>query len=205
MIKAWGTLFVHLKGMQKYMIAATLVFIAGVVLGYADSGQFEAILQGQLEGLQKLARDIAEKEHSMIWLFGYILLNNTIKSVLIVFAGVFFGVLPLFFLLINGMVIGYLAQLQAEAGHLGLFLKGIIPHGILEIPAVILACAYGIKLGAIMGKGLLGAGSGRGRAAFVAELQHFMRVALPLIALLVVSLLVAAIIESFITPLIMKL
>jgi stage II sporulation protein M len=193
-------LFAHFKEMNNYFIAAALVFVAGVVLGFGYSDRFEAVLQSQIEGLRELARSIQAKDHSMLWLFGFIFLNNALKSILIIFAGMFFGLLPIGFLLINGMVIGYLAELQAEAGLMGLFLKGILPHGIIEIPAIVLACAYGIKFGTIMGKGLLRLLSSRGRSVFAADLERFIKLTVPLVGLLVVSLLVAAIIESTITP-----
>lgn len=193
-------LFAHFKEMNNYFIAAALVFAAGIVLGYGYSERFEAVLQSQIEGLRELAKSIQAKDHSMLWLFGFIFLNNALKSILIVFAGIFFGLLPIGFLLINGMVIGYLAELQADAGLMGVFLKGILPHGIIEIPAIIVACAYGIKFGTIMGKGMLRLLSSRGRTVFAADLERFIKLTVPLIGLLVVSLLVAAIIESTITP-----
>lgn len=198
-------LFVHFKEMINYFIAASLVFVAGVVLGYGYSDRFDVILQSQIEALRELARTIQSKDHSMLWLFGFIFLNNALKSIFIVFAGVFFGLLPIGFLLINGMVVGYLADIQANAGELGLFFKGILPHGVIEIPAVIVACAYGMKLGSIVGKGLLRMLSSRGREAFTADMSKFIRLSVPLIVLLVVSLLIAAIIESTITPWIMGL
>lgn len=195
-----GALFRHFKGMYNYFIAAALVFAAGIVLGYGYSDHFDRILQSQVEGLQQLAKSIAEKDHSMLWLFGFIFLNNAIKSILIVFAGILFGILPIGFLLINGMIIGYLAELQVQAGHLGFFVKGVVPHGIIEIPAIIVACAYGIKFGSIMGKGMLRFMSATGREKFAADLQSFMKISVPLIGLLTLSLFVAAVIESTITP-----
>jgi stage II sporulation protein M len=198
-------LFAHFKEMNNYFIAAALVFTAGIVLGYGYSERFEAVLQSQIEGLRELARSIQAKDHSMLWLFGFIFLNNALKSILIIFAGIFFGLLPIGFLLINGMVIGYLAELQADAGLMGVFLKGILPHGIIEIPAIIVASAYGMKLGSIMGKGLLRLLSSRGRSVFAADLERFIKLTVPLIGLLVASLLVAAIIESTITPLLIRM
>ncbi|PYI50175.1 stage II sporulation protein M [Paenibacillus flagellatus] len=198
-------LFRHFKEMHNYFIAATLVFVCGIVLGYGYSDRFDNILQSQVEGLRDLAKAISEKDHSMLWLFGFIFLNNAIKSVLIVYAGVFFGILPIGFLLINGMVIGYLAELQTEAGQLAFLLKGLIPHGVIEIPAIIIACAYGIKFGSIMGKGTLRLVNARGRQSFAADLERFMKLTVPLIGLLVVSLLAAAIIESFVTPWVIRL
>ncbi|MFC3772762.1 stage II sporulation protein M [Paenibacillus sp. GCM10012303] len=198
-------LFMHFREMNNYFIVSMLIFATGIVLGYGYSEQFDNMLQSQIKGLESLARSISEKENSVLWLFGFIFLNNAIKSVLIIFAGIFFGVLPIGFLLINGMVVGYLAELQANAGELGFFFKAIVPHGIIEIPAIIVACAYGIKFGAIMAKGMLRLFSSQGRNAFAADLEQFLKITVPLVILLVGSLLAAAIIESTITPWIVQL
>lgn len=190
----------HFTEMYKYFIAAALVFAAGVYLGFGYSEQFDALLKTQIEGLRTLAESLSEKNHSMLWFFGFIFLNNALKSILVLFAGVAFGIAPLAFLLINGMLVGYLGEMFAKTDQLGAFMIGILPHGIIEIPAIILACAYGIKFGSIMAKGVLRMVSAQGRAAFTAELERFLKICVPLIGVLTVSLLAAALIESMITP-----
>jgi stage II sporulation protein M len=197
---AFKALFANFKDMTKYFVAAALVLTAGIVLGYGYSDRFDTILQSQIAGLRDLAKMIQEKDHSTLWLLGFIFLNNGIKSIFIIAAGVFFGILPIAFLLINGMVIGYLAQMQAETDQLTLFLKGILPHGVLEIPAIVIACAYGIKLGSIMASGLLRAIGVRTKGEFAAELSGFIKLFMPLAALLIGVLFIAAVIEATITP-----
>ncbi|MFD2881019.1 stage II sporulation protein M [Paenibacillus rhizoplanae] len=85
-------------------------------------------------------------------------LNNSIKSVVIIYLGALFGLLPAFFLLINGAVIGYLIHLSAIQGQdlFTLIVKGLLPHGIIEIPAIIIACAFGLKFGSKVLSALLG-------------------------------------------------
>jgi stage II sporulation protein M len=78
-----------------------------------------------------------------------------------------------------------------------------LPHGIIEIPAIVIASAFGIRFGAILFKGLLSILSPRGRAACKEELLQFLRITPVLCVCLVVVLLAAAIIESTITPWIM--
>ena len=122
-----------------------------------------------------------------------------------VFAGALLAFIPVFFLVINGMILGYLAENQVQADQLGLFLKGILPHGIIEIPIIIIASAFGIRLGAILFKALLSFISPRGRAASKEEARQFFRITPALCMWLVISLLIAAIIESTITPWLMGL
>ncbi|MFK7697323.1 stage II sporulation protein M [Paenibacillus sp. HJGM_3] len=198
-------LFRYIASGPKYLNAAVLVFAAGIVMGYAFSDRFDAFLNSQLEGFRQLKGFIDNQPHTQWFLFGIVFLNNAIKSVLIVFAGALLAFIPIFFLVGNGLVIGYLAALQVKAGQLALLLKGILPHGIIEIPAILLASAFGIRLGTIVLKGLVTMISSPGRGLFREEVRQFLRVTPALIVLLVVSLLVAAVIESTVTPWLMEL
>lgn len=73
---------------------------------------------------------------------------------MVIFLGAFFGIFPVFFLAINGMVIGYLLKLsidgQMTISLFDLVVKTLLPHGILEIPALIIVAAYGLRLGKLL-------------------------------------------------------
>ncbi|MNF03889.1 hypothetical protein D3C80_2032940 [compost metagenome] len=73
-----------------------------------------------------------------------------------------------------------------------LIVKGLLPHGIIEIPAIIIACAFGLRFG---GK-VIQSMSGRVRGSSWAE---FMRQTVTASVWIVILLLLAAIIESTIT------
>ncbi|MNV92602.1 hypothetical protein D3C71_1872160 [compost metagenome] len=73
-----------------------------------------------------------------------------------------------------------------------LIVKGLLPHGIIEIPAIIIACAIGLQFG---GKVILSL-SGKVRGSSWAE---FMRQTVTASVWIVILLLLAAIIESTIT------
>ena len=102
-------------------------------------------------------------------------------------------------LIANGMILGYVLSLQTHESTLSIVLKGILPHGIIEIPVILIACAYGLKLGMLVWKS--------GAQLFVPDKDKTARVELvkilhltkPLIVSIVVLLLVAAIIESTLT------
>jgi stage II sporulation protein M len=195
-----AALFRHFKEMGKYFVASVLVFVFGMILGYRNSDQFSAILQSQMQGLEQLARMISEKENETLWMFGVIFVNNAVKSILVVFSGIGFGLFPLLFLILNAMILGYLAETFASNGEISFFLKGILPHGIIEIPVLIIACAYGIKYGAVMAKGLGGLVNGKLRNEFSQDWSRLVKVSVPLAGFLVMAMLVAAIIESTVTP-----
>lgn len=191
--------------MNKYMIAAFAVFIAGFVLGIDGSDKYGDFIRGQMKGLEQIAGLIKGREHPQVWLFFLIFINNFTKSLMFIYFGILAGVFPIAILVINGMVLGFVSQ-QNAAEQTWLFVaKGILPHGIIEIPAILLACAYGIRLGFIVLKSV-GALFIPGWGARVRqELSHVLKLTIPLAGLLAVALLVAAIIESTITYWLVKM
>lgn len=189
----------HFKEMKHYFIVVILVFGFSFYLGWANSEQFSHFLNGQLEGLKSMSNTLSQKENPQLWFFIFIFLNNAIKSVLIMFLGLLLGILPLFMLVANGMILGYVLSLQTNESTLSIVLKGILPHGIIEIPVILLACAYGLKLGMLvwkMGMQLFVPADKRSARTELAKTLHLTK---PLILVIVVLLMVAAIIESTLT------
>jgi stage II sporulation protein M len=107
-----------------------------------------------------------------------------------------FGILPAIFLFINGAVIGYLIHLSALQGQdlFELIVKGLLPHGIIEIPAIIIACAFGLQFGGKVLSSIFTKKENRG-----VDWSSFMRQTLTASIWTVILLFVAAIIESTIT------
>lgn len=192
-------LFQHFKEMKHYFIVVVLVFGFSLYLGWANSEQFSHFLEGQMQGLKSLSQSLSSKDNPQLWFFIFIFLNNAIKSVVIIFLGLLLGILPLFMLIANGMILGYVLSLQTHGSTLSIVLKGILPHGIIEIPVILIACAYGLKLGMLVWKS--------GAQLFVpdkdktarTELVKILHLIKPLIVSIVVLLLFAAIIESTLT------
>ena len=73
-----------------------------------------------------MSKSISSKENPQVWFFIFIFLNNAIKSVIIIFLGLLLGVLPLFMLIANGMILGYVLSLQTNESTLSIVLKGIL-------------------------------------------------------------------------------
>lgn len=199
-------LFMDLYKLRHYVVLSAILFIAGVYLGY-KSTIFHNYLEGQIEGLADVAGRLLELENSQFWFFMFIFLNNTIKSILVIYIGLFFGILPILFLLINGMILGYLyyyVVILHESGTLGQLVVGILPHGIIELPIIIIACAFGIRMGVLVFKKIGGLFIPEHRRK-KGEMMDFM-IRTPVFMLFItVSLLAAALIETFITPLFMNL
>ncbi|HSM70680.1 MAG TPA: stage II sporulation protein M, partial [Anaerolineales bacterium] len=118
------------------------------------------------------------------------LLNNSAKSFAVLLSGILFGLVPLIAVATNGFVLG-VTYLFASRG-LGYVeaAKKVLPHGVLEILAIILSSAYGLWLGVTFAKRI----RRRDMEGFGDQVIHgirmFFKVAFPLFVL-------AALIDTF--------
>jgi stage II sporulation protein M len=196
---SFNTFIKDLGTIRKALLTAALLFIAGGVIGWIGTGSLQQLLNEQLKGISEISGSLRESSNPQWSFFVFIFLNNSIKSVVIIFLGALFGILPVFFLLINGAVIGYLIHLSAIQGQdlFTLIVKGLLPHGIIEIPAIIIACAFGLQFGGKALSALFRAGKRNEREAD--HWRAFMRQTFTASVWIVILLFVAAIIESTIT------
>lgn len=65
----WRELFKHFGEMKHYLIASVLVFAAGLVLGTMYPDRFQAFLDQQMKGLEKISELVKGKENLNLWLF----------------------------------------------------------------------------------------------------------------------------------------
>jgi stage II sporulation protein M len=171
-----------------YIATATLLFIMSLIWGLRISPVIGDELLGELsQSLMPL------QSLPSIVLFVVIFLNNAIKSLLAIVSGILIGIPSVFFLCFNGLTIGAIVSiLQPDMG-IGLIIASLAPHGIIEIPALIFATALGTMIGFESLKYLIGRKSN-------VKLQ--LRQSLIIYARwILIALFVAALIEAFITPL----
>ncbi|ANE46821.1 hypothetical protein SY83_11610 [Paenibacillus swuensis] len=189
----------QLRSIKRWLAIALLLFIAGAVMG-ATMNVFQDYGQSQTAGIKELAEQINAQEHARFILFVFIFLNNAIKSVIVMFTGLLFGIIPTIFLFINGLVMGYIFGMAADQGaDVGrLFLRGILPHGIIELPVMIVSGAIGLNLGALMWKRMWN-WRGINRSDKKKSVRAYLRDLVPVAWILVALLLIAAVIESTIT------
>ncbi len=118
--------------------------------------------------------------------------NNAWLAALSLICGILLGLPTLWFLFLNAVNVGVAAGLMIAYGKAALFFALILPHGMLELTAVFLAAATGLRLGwTIVDPGA----RPRGRA-LAEEGRASVTVALGLIVVLLAS----GLIEAFVTP-----
>lgn len=76
---------------------------------------------------------------------GLLLVNNTVVLLLLVASGLTLGLVTVAILVFNGFVVGYVGTLAAREGGLGVVVVGILPHGVVEIPAILFAAAVAFR------------------------------------------------------------
>ncbi|MFA5174061.1 MAG: stage II sporulation protein M [Candidatus Pacearchaeota archaeon] len=132
----------YLKESRKYIWFAFLIFLVFSLIGFLFPVFFE-------KQIINLIKDLVDKTEGLSWfgLIGYIFLNNLKSSFFALLLGIFFGIFPLISAIVNGYVLGFVAK--KTAGIEGFWvLWRLLPHGIFEIPAVMISMGLGLKLGA---------------------------------------------------------
>jgi uncharacterized membrane protein SpoIIM required for sporulation len=161
----------------------------------------QAISNASPENLQKLTDRVRE----MPDLSGlqdninapFLFLNNTRAVTMIFFAGLFsFSVLGVLLYMVNiGIIGGLFALFQLLGLQAGpIFLAGVVPHGVFEIPALMIGSAMVLY----MGVAIVTPQTGKSMGEVILELladwtKIFIGLVVPLLA-------VAAMIEAYITP-----
>ena len=86
------------------------------------------------------------EDKSVIELIGFIFLNNIKASLMAIILGITFGIFPLIVGIVNGYLLGFVTREVATQE--GIFvLWRLFPHGIFELPAILLSIGIGIKIG----------------------------------------------------------
>lgn len=185
----------YIRGIRKEIGCMFLLFLISAVIGYITAIMYPDMVVRSLEELEGLVELL--KNLSLIEIMFLIFLNNALKSLLILVLGVGLGIVPFLFIAYNGYFLGIFShKIIMEQGSLYL-VAGILPHGIIEIPMVVISAAIGLRLGF---KGLV---SLKGKSVHLKEeiitgVKFFFYWIMPL-------LLVAAAVETFITSVIIGL
>ncbi len=121
-----------------------------------------------------------------------VLINNVQVSFTAYAVGVAFGLGSILVLAYNGVILGQAWALFIVAEQQGRFFGLILPHGLLELSAIVVAGAAGFAMGwALVAPGDLGRGE-----AFALEARRSVTIILGLVLVFVA----AGLIEGFVTP-----
>jgi len=184
----------------KFTLASFLISAASALMAYytvQDSPQVVADILGgadrEFYGKKSVA-DIRERfGHEGNPLFSSFIITNNVKVALGAFAlGITFGVGTIYELVVNGAMVGGIAGAFAKSGIGGQFWMVILPHGALELSAIVVAGGAGL----LVGYSLWAPGQRTRRRALREESIRAMQLAVGLIP----AFAVAGVFEGFVTP-----
>ena len=122
---------------------------------------------------------------------------KNVSALLLSFAlSPFFCLVPILALISNGLVIAFVSNAVIQEKSLSYLLVGLLPHGILEFPAFIIGEAAALSFGTML---ILALFKRRGERLSLPRLKQNLRYLVVAIALL----LPAAIIETYVTPILL--
>ncbi len=182
-------------GIKKWILISSILFLTGLLIGIINPS---TDIFNSLDYLTDVAGDVSSL--SSFGLFIFYAINNIFKIILSFIFSPLLCALPVLSLIVNGWVISnvgyYIIDIQQYP--VSFFIMGLLPHGIIEIPAFIIGQAAALSLGTMTIA-----------AVFVKEKRPYLfqnlRKNLKYLGLVVLLLILAAGIEAFITPSVISL
>jgi len=179
----------YLRSISSFIALTTFVFFLTSAMGYWAAGA-DPDLASQWRAELDALKWILEQPPLIIMII--IFLKNLLASAMAMLLGLGLGLIPLLVVTSNGFLLGVVAYGAVKQGGLLFLAAGILPHGILELPAVLVSIAIGFRLGYLLALTL---------AREKVDLAGETRIAVRFLWRYITPILfLAAIIETFITP-----
>jgi stage II sporulation protein M len=178
---------------KKWAIVAGIVLAAGIIAGAVNQGN-AGVFTTYIETLKELAGGLQPASTQM---FVFILTQNVTALVISYVFSPFLLIIPLLALVVNGWLLGFISVGVVEQRSIFYLLAGILPHGIFELPALVIAQAAAFNFGGNTLTRLITKKKG------VPVFDSFRRNGKYLLLALVL-LVAAALIETWVTPLLLK-
>ncbi len=181
-----------------WVIIASGLFVIGIGAGLAISAimpdDMNGLLSEELAALEELSTIL---EPFQVTTAVFIFLKNASVLLLSFIFSPILCLLPFLDLTFNGLLLSLVSALISQEESTGLLLAGLLPHGIFEIPALIIGEAAALSFGFMTIVALI---FKEKRNLLLPNLKQNMKYFLLALALLVP----AAIIETFVTPLFLQ-
>ncbi len=176
---------------QRWVIAAISLFGIGVAIGLSTPAGTADLFAEDLSALKELGRWLTPYSVDMaIFIFA----KNVMALVMSFILSPLFCLVPVMALIVNGGVIALVSSMVVSEKSLGFLIAGLVPHGIFELPALIMGEAAALSFGTMVIVALF---KKERRQLLLPNLKQNLRYLAVALALLVP----AAVVETYITPL----
>ncbi|MBW6502793.1 stage II sporulation protein M [bacterium] len=130
------------RTIRPYILILALIFAASFLAGtFVPS----SVGRQMTEMFRDMAGDYRELSGGM--LFFNILVQNVMATIFVILSGVIVGIIPTFAVGSNGFGLGVLFRQAAEVSGTSKAALTVLPYGVFEIPALLIAASYGLWLG----------------------------------------------------------
>jgi stage II sporulation protein M len=172
------------RTIRPYMLVLTIIFaasfLAGTVAPTSIGKQMAEVFQAVVVNYRELAGGT---------LFFNILVQNVMATIFVIISGVIVGIVPTFAISSNGFGLGVLYRQAAEVSGYSKAALKVLPYGVFEIPALLIAASYGLWLGVTVVRRMRGKESPLVRSNMEHAFRRYFAVVFPL-------LIIAAAIET---------
>jgi len=130
-----------IKDSRIYLWIIAALFFASAVFGFLFPVFF-------LDYINKFMEQISAQTEGLnfIQLFLFIFSNNIKTAFIGLFSGILAGIIPIAIVLFNGYVLGFVANRVVLNSGVSVLWR-LLPHGVFEIPALILSLGLGLRMG----------------------------------------------------------
>jgi stage II sporulation protein M len=180
-----------LMSYKKWLFIAAGLFAIGIVLGLAMPANVAGLLTEDLAALEALASILGPFQVTTALI---IFLKNVAALLVSFLFSPLLCLVPILALTVNGWLLSFVSVIIVQEESLGLLLAGLLPHGIFELPALIIGEAAALSFGVTTIVALIAKNR---RSQLLPNLKRNLRY----LVIACVLLLPAAIIETYVTPL----
>lgn len=177
-----------------WLVSATFLFVTGTVIGTLPFGGVTDFSVESIEALEEFADSLTSMPSPAIALF--IFMKNASALLLSFALSPILCLVPVLALTVNGLLLGSLSVIVAQQQSLGFLLAGLLPHGVFELPALIIGEAAALSFGITT---MLALFRREKKEFLLPNLKQNLKYLLLAIGLLIP----AAVIETYLTPLLL--
>ncbi len=179
---------------KRWLLVTVVLFGIGVILGLVVPAGNASFLDEDMASLGELAAFFFSFPPALTATF--IFAKNALALLLSFALSPILCIVPVATLILNGGLLSFVSVVVIQEESLGFLLAGLLPHGIIELPAFIIGEAAALGFGAMV---VLALFKKEKRQQVPLSLKRNFRYLLVALILLIP----AAIIETFITPLLL--
>lgn len=150
----WGYPAIFRRHLRAFLLATAICAVGtvfGFLVAYYDPAGQGFLLPDDFDMIKpgKSGQEEGAQAQTTGWLAGFsgFLFRHNVSVTLVAFAlGMTFGIATAWLMFTTGIMMGALGAVFFQAGEFTAFCTGILPHGVLEIPSVLIGGAAGFVL-----------------------------------------------------------